>query len=481
MNGRGGDSSRPSGLAGGAPAPAAAAPATLARTPAPSGDHLRPALRSTRCLADDRTPPSGLLNVGETCYLNSVVQVLYHMPAFRNALLRWERPAIAAERTNADDIVLELKLLFEKLAQRPPRSVDPTDLVDMLRDSSRELEFQADGQQDAHEFLRFLMDNVSTAMCPTPKTACNKRSPAAEASPSSRPRKRPRSAAAAASSASTSVNHGLTPVGGCIEEEILDGSDMPPNNDAQRYTVVGGGSNEARDDGAGASNGGQASTATEAGHGDPVRKIFEGESVTRTRCCECETSSRRWESFLDLSVPVTQGRALTGLLEMMAAGDMLDGSNKYACEVCLTKTEAERRFFLSKLPRVLTIHLKLFQFTEHAAGVKIPVATACPWEMRFKQWSTQECARSDSLYRLTAIIVHNGGYSTSGHYYAFIRRASQWFKFDDSTVTCTNETTIESFLFFSCRTKKTAYLLFYSADDCGGGASASASADADAK
>ena len=145
---------------------------------------------------------------------------------------------------------------------------------------------------------------------------------------------------------------------------------------------------------------------------------------------------------------------------------MLDGSNKYACEVCHVKPEAEWRFYLSKLPRVLTIHLNLLQFTELRAAAKIPVASDCPFRTSFDDWTTAKCAKTAPVHQLTAIIVHHGGYSTSGHYYAFIHKQelAQWYKFDDSIVTTTTEESIEKLLLFSPKTKK-AYLLFYSASE----------------
>lgn len=62
--------------------------------------------------------PPGLHNLGNTCYLNSVLQVLYHIPAFKNAILSW--PGLP-NRTHSDalyfasDLVESLRVVFEQL------------------------------------------------------------------------------------------------------------------------------------------------------------------------------------------------------------------------------------------------------------------------------------------------------------------------------------------------------------------------------
>lgn len=453
-------------------------------------------------------PPAGLLNCGDTCYLNSVVQVLFHIPAFRKSVLSYElSPDVGgsdkdeedSKRANAEAITLELQKLFRDMGTTNNSWLEPSELVDMLRDKQRDLEFQADGQQDAHEFLRFLLENIETALAVSGKPAPSTLNESSGSSSSGTKRtlngsdswktmKRPRSSDVNGAGSSKNATSDFR----LEEETIIDGSSVPPpservplhgNNGSAASSAPGYGaiSNSTpfslaaprfatitKNDEAEIENATLLSNSIEDGF-DPhvVRSIFSGESVTSTRCCECETASSRPESFLDLSVPVRMGCSLSGLFMSMTAGDMLNGTNKYACEVCLTKTEAERRFFLKKIPPVFTIHLKLFQFTATRAGAKIPVATPCPFRMRFNRWCTKEYEKTTPTYELTAVIVHNGGFSTSGHYYAFIknREWNQWYRFDDATVTEESEAQIESLLFSSAKSKKTGYLLFYSTAD----------------
>ena len=40
--------------------------------------------------------------------------------------------------------------------------------------------------------------------------------------------------------------------------------------------------------------------------------------------------------------------------------EQLDGDNKYWCSECVHYTEAQRSVIYQKLPKILTIHIKLF-------------------------------------------------------------------------------------------------------------------------
>lgn len=92
-----------------------------------------------------------------------------------------------------------------------------------------------------------------------------------------------------------------------------------------------------------------------------VEALFGGQLCRTTRCLECEGETTRYETFMDLSLPVSpQGRrSLVWSLEQFAGpeGERLCGENKYNCSACHTLTEAVRTTRLAALPRILTLHL----------------------------------------------------------------------------------------------------------------------------
>lgn len=111
------------------------------------------------------------------------------------------------------------------------------------------------------------------------------------------------------------------------------------------------------------------------------------------------------------------------------ATESMSGENKWFCEKCNEKSDADRRISWHMAPDVLVVLLKRFQFT-HAGFEKIGVPITFPvsdLELRTKG-SEQE------TYDLYGVVNHYGSLS-SGHYTAMCRREdSGWFLFNDRRV-----------------------------------------------
>lgn len=102
---------------------------------------------------------AGIENQGNTCYLNAVLQALYHVPSFRDAVLEsappkkrawWRRGRRAAPEA--------LSSVFGSLLHN--RTASTRALTRSLRVNPRE-------QQDAHEYLRLLLDYVESVAVAT--------------------------------------------------------------------------------------------------------------------------------------------------------------------------------------------------------------------------------------------------------------------------------------------------------------------------
>lgn len=218
-----------------------------------------------------------------------------------------------------------------------------------------------------------------------------------------------------------------------------------------------------------------------------VSDIFRGEARTVTQCLACETANSRSESFLDVSLPVEVGKSLTWSLATQGKHEMMEGSNKYACDVCSTYQEARQYWRMASIPPMFTIHLKLFAFAaQRPLGSKLPAAMPCPFEIRLDRWCTDDCTQRKSLYKLASVIVHDGMSASSGHYYAYVdmKENGGWHLFDDADVTPVSKEELRRCLFTSLSSRTTAYLLFYQkvddAEEAGISGSAEAKADNDA-
>lgn len=119
-----------------------------------------------------------------------------------------------------------------------------------------------------------------------------------------------------------------------------------------------------------------------SGGGTQVGRDFRGDLCVRTVCVECERERVQREVFSELAVPpfsaeapgsgreTTAGqvrgqgdslegpRTLEELLEVSLGSESLGGVNKVWCESCRQKTEAERRTSIHSVPRLLLVHVR---------------------------------------------------------------------------------------------------------------------------
>ncbi|XP_022244261.1 ubiquitin carboxyl-terminal hydrolase 35-like isoform X1 [Limulus polyphemus] len=100
------------------------------------------------CLRSE-TGMTGLMNLGNTCYMNSVLQALYMTERFCVEVLQ----AISSPQ---ETVLQKLQEVFAylKLTQRP--AVSPSDFLYV----SKPAWFEPGDQQDCSEFLRFLLDQI---------------------------------------------------------------------------------------------------------------------------------------------------------------------------------------------------------------------------------------------------------------------------------------------------------------------------------
>lgn len=192
-----------------------------------------------------------------------------------------------------------------------------------------------------------------------------------------------------------------------------------------------------------------------------VHDIFEGVLTSETKCLTCETASQRDETFLDLSIDTEEHSSITSCLRSFSAEEMLCRRNKFHCDNCGGLQEAEKRMKIKKLPKILTLHLKRFVYTEDMTQLKKSFhRVSYPYYLRMFN-TTGEAENPDRLYELYAVVVHIGAHVYHGHYVTIIKTPDRgWMLYDDEMVEPVDKAYVQNF-FGNAPGHACAYVLFY--------------------
>jgi len=192
------------------------------------------------------------------------------------------------------------------------------------------------------------------------------------------------------------------------------------------------------------------------------KRIFGGLLVSQCTCTkrDCVASSFSFEPFMDLSLDITEATdSVEDALQLFTAAEKLDKTNLWKCDSCGETVRARKQLTIYSPPSFLALHLKRFRHGERGKVTR-PVQFSAELNLRPFLCSGSPEAGRPVLYELRAIIVHLDklGYSSFGHYVSYVRCAgerkgsSSWFLVDDSQTTEVPEAEV---------LRQQAYLLFY--------------------
>lgn len=162
---------------------------------------------------------------------------------------------------------------------------------------------------------------------------------------------------------------------------------------------------------------------------DFVAEDFEGTTVLRTTCLECEIVTERKQTMCDISVPIPEeghaeklkdSREPSALYQhACVTSEYLRDQNKYWCDECVRYNEARRSVTYETLPRLLVLQLKRFsggmeKLTSH---MPTPLTLACFCDT----CCPLPAAERPHRYTLYGVIMHLGRTLTGGHYITYTR------------------------------------------------------------
>ncbi|CAD6188125.1 unnamed protein product [Caenorhabditis auriculariae] len=325
----------------------------------------------------------GLVNFGNTCYCNSVIQALYFCRPFREKILQYKQQL---KKTAKENLVMCLADLFHNIATQKRRvgTIAPKRFITKLK-KENEL-FDNYMQQDAHEFLNYLLNTISETL-QEERNADKER----------------------------------------VQKSLKKGAVTVNISPATA------GLNEKKED-----EKGKTETTW-------IHEIFQGTLTNETRCLCCETVSSKDEDFLDLSVDVEQNTSISHCLRVFSETETLCGDQKYFCETCSSKQEAQKRMRIKRLPQMLALHLKRFKYVDQLnRHTKLSYRVLFPLELRLFNVS-DDATNSDRMYDLVAAVVHCGATPNRGHYITLVKSNSFWLLFDDDIVEKMEISSMEEF------------------------------------
>ncbi|XP_073495365.1 ubiquitin carboxyl-terminal hydrolase 21 isoform X2 [Phyllobates terribilis] len=330
----------------------------------------------------------GLRNLGNTCFLNAVLQCLSSTRPLRDYVLRQEyrHEQPASTRTSQELTEAFADVITSLWSPEAPDAANPARLRAIFQKYVPS--FTGYSQQDAQEFLKFFMDRIHTEI----NKKC-RRTPSILSDV-----KRPMS----------------------VEPTDFLSDDDRANQMWKKYLE--------RED-------------------SKVVDLFVGQLKSCLKCQSCGYCSPTFEVFCDLSLPIPK-KGLSGgkvslldCLTLFTKEEELNSENAPVCNRCRLRTKSTKKLSVQRFPRILVLHLNRFSTTRFSIK-KCSVFVDFPLHrLNLKEFASEK--NGCPVYNLYALCNHSGSVHY-GHYTAYCKDQSGWFAYNDSRVSPISEGQVQS-------------------------------------
>uniref|UniRef100_A0ABI7VSM6 Ubiquitin carboxyl-terminal hydrolase n=1 Tax=Felis catus TaxID=9685 RepID=A0ABI7VSM6_FELCA len=427
----------------------------------------------SRLSGKSETGKTGLINLGNTCYMNSVIQALFMATDFR-------RQVLSLNLNGCNSLMKKLQHLFAFLAHTQREAYAPR----VFFEASRPPWFTPRSQQDCSEYLRFLLDRlheeekilqVQSSHKPPSSLGCNETSFQEVASKTAVLTESPCTSEGEKTLIEKMFGGKLRTHICCLNcrstsQKVEAFTDLSlafcPSSSIENLSFQDAASSPNTQDG----DLMQASIPSEEpGVYSPATAAFVCDSAVNERmshsppdefCCTDNTSVPHESSkiLVNKDVPQRPGGgstpSVTDLLNYFLAPEILTGDNQYYCENCASLQNAEKTMQITEEPEYLILTLLRFSYDQkyHVRrkildNVSLPLVLELPvkrttfsslsesWSIdvdftdisenlakKLKSSGTEEACCSRLVpYLLSSVVVHSGISSESGHYYSYAR------------------------------------------------------------
>ncbi|XP_067941410.1 ubiquitin carboxyl-terminal hydrolase 2-like [Watersipora subatra] len=313
----------------------------------------------------------GLTNLGNTCFMNSVLQCLLNTRSLTDYVLSEDRSRdINTTTSSMKGALMEeyAKLVRKVWEDGTSSSIAPRELKSKItRFSPR---FSGYNQQDAQEFLRYFLEGLHADV--------------------NRVRTKPKYI-------------------GCDEEAEAKMQDSEKAKEYWRRYIN-------FDDSA-------------------IVDLFVGQLKSELKCMTCGYKSVTFDPFWDLSLPIPKSRYevdIQACMESFMKEEMLDGDEMPTCAKCKTRKRCAKTFKIQKFPKILVLHLKRFSGERYRQKLSTKVNFEVQG-FNLKQFGVDSTRSVE--YNLYGISNHVGSvYSGHYTAYCKHPHRSRWYSFNDSRV-----------------------------------------------
>ncbi|GAB5570479.1 ubiquitin carboxyl-terminal hydrolase 35 [Prionailurus iriomotensis] len=433
----------------------------------------------SRLSGKSETGKTGLINLGNTCYMNSVIQALFMATDQANRKSEFQEASIIFKSKWVqfinEKITASFCLFGPYTEAYAPR---------VFFEASRPPWFTPRSQQDCSEYLRFLLDRlheeekilqVQSSHKPPSSLGCNETSFQEVASKAAVLTESPCTSEGEKTLIEKMFGGKLRTHICCLNcrstsQKVEAFTDLSlafcPSSSIENLSFQDAASSPNTQDG----DLMQASIPSEEpGVYSPATAAFVCDSAVNERmsrsppdefCCTDNTSVPHESSkiLVNKDVPQRPGGgstpSVTDLLNYFLAPEILTGDNQYYCENCASLQNAEKTMQITEEPEYLILTLLRFSYDQkyHVRrkildNVSLPLVLELPvkrttfsslsesWSIdvdftdisenlakKLKSSGTEEACCSRLVpYLLSSVVVHSGISSESGHYYSYAR------------------------------------------------------------
>uniref|UniRef100_A0A8C9CP18 Ubiquitin carboxyl-terminal hydrolase n=1 Tax=Phocoena sinus TaxID=42100 RepID=A0A8C9CP18_PHOSS len=429
----------------------------------------------SRLSGKSETGKTGLINLGNTCYMNSVIQALFMATDFR-------RQVLSLNLNGCNSLMKKLQHLFAFLAHTQREAYAPR----IFFEASRPPWFTPRSQQDCSEYLRFLLDRLHEEEKILKVQSSHKLSESLGCSETSLQEVANKAAVLTETPCTSDSEKTLIEkmFGGKLQthicclncrstsQKVEAFTDLSlafcPSSSMENLSFQEPASSPSTQDG-GLMQASVPGPSKEPGVCNPSTAAFACYSAVNERMvdspdefrCSEDTSVPNDSSkmLVNKDVPQKAGgettSSVTDLLNYFLAPEILTGDNQYYCENCASLQNAEKTMQITEEPEYLILTLLRFSYDQkyHVRrkildNVSLPLVLELPvkrttsfsslsesWSLdvdftdisenlakKLKPSGTEEaCSPKLVPYLLSSVVVHSGVSSESGHYYSYAR------------------------------------------------------------